>query len=148
ALAALALVIVGAVLGAIFVWLTYWRHAREWMKQQPLLRRSFRPRLAVTAFDDGGADPATIGSGVTALVRQHLYRLARLQEANADYMLDRLTATEDVASAVGELGDLAPQFKAFSALLTVIPQLARLPRYSLGGALQASGQLGGGITMN
>lgn len=145
ALAALGFTIAFAAVGALFAALTYLRPVRNWMRRRRILRKLFRPRLAISIFDDGGA-PAALGGGVTVLIREQLAELSGQQDADPNYTLDRLTATEDVAAVVGKLGDVAPQFKSLSAVLTVIPQLARLPRYTLNGALQAAGQMGGGIT--
>lgn len=125
-----------AILGALFVAMTYWSWTRHRLSRTPFIRWAFRPRVGVTAFTDAGVTPP-IGSGVTGLVRMHLRRLARRQEqGGSDYRLDRITGTEGIATAVGRLAGLAPQFKALSALLAVIPQLARLPRYTVNGALQ------------
>lgn len=145
-LAAVVGLIAAAVLGGVFVLLTYVGPIRRLLRRIPVVGRAFRPRLSVGTFVDGGATSG-VGAAVAPLVRQYLYVLARQQTNDPDYTLDRLTATEDRIAAVGRLGDLAPQFKALSALLTAVPALARLPRYALGGSLQAApAGRSGGIT--
>lgn len=144
AILTLAALVIGA---AVFVALSYWARARRVLKEMPVIGKAFAPRVEVAAFGEGGATPAVAG-GVTNLTRMHLRRLARRQEeGGSDYRLDRITGVEGVAKAVGRLADLAPQLKTFSALLSAVPQLARLPRYTVNGSLQALSVDRAGLTV-
>jgi tetratricopeptide (TPR) repeat protein len=151
ALFATLLLLVAGFLGLAFVLLTYWRRARRWMKHKRVLKRLlrplFQPRLDVVAFKDGGETPA-VGEGVTALVRMHLRRLSESGQRKKDrILLDRVTGAEQITSTIKGLGDVAPQLKALTTLLTAVPRLARLPRYALTGTVQAAGTWGAGITV-
>jgi tetratricopeptide (TPR) repeat protein len=147
ALLATLLLIVAGFFGLVFVLLTYWWLTRKALAKTPFIKRLFRPRLGVVAFKDGGEDPA-VGAGVTALVRMHLRRLSESSTQTRDrIILDRVTGTEQISSAIKGLGDVAPQLKALTALLSAVPQLARLPRYAVTGTVQAAGTWGAGITV-
>jgi tetratricopeptide (TPR) repeat protein len=142
------ILVAGLALGAlVFIAISYSGPVRRLMKRSKILGWPFRPRLGVVAF---GATGVKIGvsSGVTGLVRMHLSHLAKKQQqGGSDYRLDRITGVEGIATAVGGLAALAPQFKALSALITAVPQLARLPRYKLHGELQEATGAGAGLTV-
>jgi tetratricopeptide (TPR) repeat protein len=142
ALLATFMLILAAIGALIIVGITYFgRFGRRFG------RFFLRTRLGVGVFTDGGVDPP-IGAGVTNLVRIHLRRMALKQEqGGSDYGLDRVTGIEGIAKSIGGLADLAPQFKALSALLLAIPSLGRFPRYTLNGSLQRGTPRGAGLTV-
>jgi tetratricopeptide (TPR) repeat protein len=85
---------------------------------------------------------------MTELVRANLTEVASAAAGSDGFVLDRRTGNEDLGAAIGELSDLAPQFKLLSSVASAALTFARLPRYTLNGALQAIGPIGGGMTLS
>jgi tetratricopeptide (TPR) repeat protein len=142
ALALTLLALLFVVAAVAFVGGTYSQRTRGWMADRRWLRSFFRPRLAIATIEDGGANPA-VGEGVSALVRA---KIASLMQPQGGYSLDQRTGTESLAKGIVGLAEAAPQLKGVAAVLGFAGEHAKLPRYTLGGTLQAAGVLGGGIT--
>ena len=130
----------------VFTLLTRPRRSRKWLAAHRPTSKLFRPQLKLEAFADGSKGEAS-ADAMTELVRAKLNDLASPAGGTGEFVLDRRTGNEDLGAAVGELSDLAPQFKVLSAVVSVFLAFARLPRYTLSGALQAIGPLGGGMTL-
>jgi hypothetical protein len=130
-----------------FTLLTRRRRSRRWLAAQRPTSRFFRPQLKLEPFADGSGGQVS-ADGMTELVRAKLTELASPTEQAGGFVLDRRTGNEDLGAAIGELSDLAPQFKVLSAVASAFLTFARLPRYTLNGALQAIGPIGGGMTLS
>jgi tetratricopeptide (TPR) repeat protein len=143
-LVALLLAIVAIVV--LFVLLT-WTPLRRLLARLVVIGRLFDPTLKVEPFTDAGAKPP-VGTGVTGLVRAALARLGEEQDQTTQLRIDSTAGVETIASAIGGLGDLVPQAKGVTGLLTALPALARTPRYSVDGTLQLAGEAGDGLTVS
>jgi tetratricopeptide (TPR) repeat protein len=146
-LAALVAALALLAFAAAFTLLTRPRRSRSWLAAHRPTRRFFRPQLKLAAFTDGSGGQVS-ADGMTELVRANLTELASPAAGGDGFVLDRRTGNEDLGAAVGELSELAPQFKLLSSVASAALTFARLPRYTLNGALQAIGPIGGGMTLS
>src|SRR4051794_22106969 len=116
------------------------------MSHTLFIGRLFDPTLKVEPFSDAGARPP-VGTGVTGLVRAALARLGTEQEEIQQLRVDSNAGVETIVSAIGGLGELAPQAKGIASVMTALPAMAHTPRYSVSGTLQLAGEAGDGLTV-
>jgi hypothetical protein len=120
------------------------RRLRSQLRRLPGLRGWLRPRIAVGSFGDP-LIPA-LGEGTSALLSAALSRMHG-EPGQGDYNLDLSSGTEKAGATVALLGDVAPQFKAFAAILGFATRAAVLPRYKLTGSLHAPSGRGDAVTL-
>jgi hypothetical protein len=119
---------------------------RRWLIRNRWLDRLLAPRVALNAFDDGGA-PSGTGPAFTGLVRDQLTTAAAGSgKDDRRFRLDRAVADTNATSTLAAVGDVSPPFKAAAAILGLVQWALPRARLSASGVLQATGSGGEGAS--